>query len=82
MARNIYTGTAGGGGGVGALNVISNTISTLVANENIILDPGGTGVVRVNSNYTARANVDSNTVMPRVYMDKNVQPGLMFINLT
>lgn len=46
MGRNISTGTAGAGSGVGTLVVVANTIGS-VANDDIILDPSGTGKVSI-----------------------------------
>jgi hypothetical protein len=30
MGRSVHTGTAGGGGGIGSLNVVANKITSLV----------------------------------------------------
>lgn len=48
MGRRISTGTAGTGGGIGSLLVISNVISTAVEDDDLILDPSGTGKVLIS----------------------------------
>jgi len=53
MGRSLHTGTAGSGGGVGSLNVISNRITSAVENDDIEFEPNGTGRVRLLKNTTA-----------------------------
>jgi hypothetical protein len=82
MGRRVFTGTAGSGGGVGSLNVISNRITSVTTNEDIILDPDGTGTVKVIAGYTSRSGIDDLSLMPKGYMDKNIPPGVLFINFS
>lgn len=46
MGRRVTTGTVGGSG-FGSINVSTNTISTASTNQDLILDPNGTGGVNV-----------------------------------
>lgn len=53
MGRSVHTGTAGGGGGIGALNVVSNKITSLVLDDDIEFEPNGTGKVKLLKNTEA-----------------------------
>jgi hypothetical protein len=56
MGRSVHTGTAGGGGGIGSLNVVANKITSLVLNDDIDFEPNGTGRVEI-----LKSNVASST---------------------
>jgi hypothetical protein len=53
MGRSIHTGTAGSGGGIGSLNVISNKITSVTPDHDIEFEPNGTGKVEMLNNTTA-----------------------------
>lgn len=69
MPRRLQQGIAGtGSGGLGSFNIVSNTIQTSSANENITLTPGGTGEVVVSSplratNTTSSTNKDTGSLI-------------------
>lgn len=46
-----------------------NTISTTNANGDLVIEPNGTGVIKVPAGYKDRANFDSNTLVPKAYVD-------------
>jgi uncharacterized Zn-binding protein involved in type VI secretion len=46
-----------------------NTISTTNANSDLVIEPNGTGVIKVPAGYKDRANFDSNTLVPKAYVD-------------
>jgi hypothetical protein len=55
---------SGGGGGsanTGTILFSGNTISTVNTNENIILDPAGTGTIQLNANLDTNDNVITNS---------------------
>lgn len=79
MGRKISTGTAGSGGGVGSLNVIANRITSVILNDDIIIDPDGTGTVKSVVGYASRAGINDLSFMPKSYID-NVPPGILFVN--
>lgn len=53
MGRSVHTGTAGGGGGIGSLNVVANKITSIVDNDDIEFEPSGTGRVELLRNTVA-----------------------------
>ena len=53
MGRSLHTGTAGSGGGIGSLNVISNKITSTQLNDDIEFEPNGTGKVELLNNTAA-----------------------------
>jgi len=46
-----------------------NTISTTNANGDLVIQPNGTGVIKVPAGYKDRANFDANTLVPKAYVD-------------
>jgi hypothetical protein len=46
-----------------------NTISTTNANGDLVIEPNGTGVIKVPAGYKDRANFDANTLVPKAYVD-------------
>ena len=55
--------------GVDDLTLNGSTISTSAGNNNIVLSPHGTGVVRVPSGYKDRSQFDANTLVTKEYVD-------------
>lgn len=51
------------------IGVDGNTISTTNTNGDLFLSSNGTGVVKVPAGYKDRANFDSNTLVPKAYVD-------------
>jgi Chaperone of endosialidase len=54
MARKISTSPLVDQPMLGSFNIITNTLSTLSANENMVLDPNGTGIVDIDANVNIR----------------------------
>lgn len=59
----------GGSANVDNVNIDGNTISTTNANGDLVIEPNGTGVIKVPTGYKDRANFDSNTLVPKSYVD-------------
>lgn len=78
MGRRIATGTVPITDG--GLQLRDNNITPLGANTNLLLSPTGTGVVRVESGYISRGQFNDNTLVPKVYVDNIITPGLLFIS--
>ena len=54
---------------VGNLTLNGNTVSTTNSNGNLELAPQGNGVVNVPASYKDRPNFDSNSLVPKAYVD-------------
>lgn len=55
--------------GVDDLTLNGSTISTSAGNNNIVLSPHGTGVVRVPSGYKDRSQFNANSLVTKEYVD-------------
>lgn len=63
--------------------VLNNSQLTLATvNDNITLEPSGTGTVELPANYLTRPGIGANSVLPKNYIDNNISPGYLFINLS
>lgn len=63
MGRSIHTGTAGSGGGIGSLSVISNKITSVTLNDDIEFEPNGTGKVEMLNNTAANSTTSGALVV-------------------
>jgi hypothetical protein len=54
MGRRVSIGIVGSGGGLGTIVAggTGNTLTTAVTNQDLIIDPNGTGAVNINANVT------------------------------
>lgn len=80
MGRRITIGI--GPESFGSFSITSNIISVATADDDIVLEPLGNGTVELPSNYLARNGIGLNSVLPKNYIDNNISPGSLFINLS
>jgi len=79
MGRRITVGI--GPESFGSFTIANNVLSNVISDGDIELSPLGNGTVELPANYLTRTGVGSLSVMPKAYMDSNITPGLLFINL-
>jgi hypothetical protein len=65
---------------LGSFNIVDNVLTSVVNNDNIILDPSGNGTVTLPSNYLTRSGIGANSILPKNYVDNNISPGALFIS--
>jgi len=53
MGRSVHTGTVGGAGDLGSLNIVDNILTTRETDQHLDLDPNGEGSVRVVNDISA-----------------------------
>lgn len=62
MGRKVSIGVAGTGGGIGTIvaSGAGNTLTTAVTNQNLIIDPNGTGTVETLANFNLTGDLSIN----------------------
>ena len=78
MGRRVTVGIAPES--FGNFNIVNNTVTSVVTNDDIVLDPSGSGAVNLPTNYLTRSGIGANSVLPKNYIDNNISPGALFIS--